>query len=905
MAQITSGIGLISGINTTDVINQLMALESRPKTQLQGQIDNANAQKQAYADLTTKLTSLQQIGMSLERPTTFTASTATSSDESVLTATAAASAAVGSYQFQVARMVSAQQSITNGFASANSLVGAGTLTLSLGGGDVKAPTTLAQLNGGAGVQRGSFRITDRAGNTSVIDISDAVTLDDVVKKINTALDTSVRASVVDDHLVLTDISGKTSSNLSVVDLSGGTAAANLGIASSVASNTLTGTRISAIGNSTSLASLNDGRGVRMSPSGGADFRATLADGSTIDVTLAGSQSVGDVIKAINTAGGTKLKATLNTSTNSISLTDLTTGSGSLAISSLNNSNAATDLGLTNASSGGVIAGSSILAGLDTVLLSSLNGGAGLPLGKITIQDRTGATKTVNLAGSTSLQDILDRINQSGAKVSATLNSAGTGIQLTDTSGGATGNIVIGDVNSTTAAALGIAGTFDTNTAAVNGANLHFKWVSENTLLSKYNGGKGVTPGSFTITNSSGTAATVDLSQGTFNTLGDVIQAINAKNMGVTASINANGNGLLLTDTAGGAGKLTVANVNGTTATDLNIAGTATGTTIDGSFEKTLTISSTDTLATVQNDIQSLGWGVVANIVNDGSGVNGYHLSLTATNSGQAGRVVIDGGTTSIQTRNLVDGQDAAVFMGSGDPANSLLITSSTNQLTGVIPGVTVTLNGASTSPVTLNVTRDPSSVTKQMQDFTEGFNAIVDSITTLTKWDSNTNTGGLLLGDATIQTVQTQMYQVFNSFVTGAGQYRTLADVGMSLGDGAKIQFDSDKFNAAFAANPDAVKNMFTQATTGLGALIDQSMTSLVDPVTGRITNENNTLDAKILQYQDQMTNLDSILADKKNRLEEQFANMESVLAGLQSQSNALSSLTSISAPSSSKSSGH
>jgi flagellar hook-associated protein 2 len=192
-----------------------------------------------------------------------------------------------------------------------------------------------------------------------------------------------------------------------------------------------------------------------------------------------------------------------------------------------------------------------------------------------------------------------------------------------------------------------------------------------------------------------------------------------------------------------------------------------------------------------------------------------------------------------------------------------------------------------------------------MQDFTDGFNGIIDSINTLTQWDSNTNTGGLLLGDATIQTVQTQMYQVFNGFVTGAGRYRTLADVGMSLGDGAKITFDSDKFNAAFATDPDAVKNMFTQATTGLGAMIDQSMTSLVDPVTGRITSENNTLDAKILQYQDQMTNLDSILADKKNRLEEQFANMESVLAGLQSQSSALSSLTTISPPSRSSSSGH
>src|SRR4051794_23485866 len=148
MAQITSGIGLISGINTTDIISQLMAVESRPKTLLQGHIDSANAQTQAFTDLSTKLQSLQQIGQALERPTTFTASTANSSDQNVLTATASPSAAVGSYQFQVAQMVSSQQSITNGYSSTDALIGAGTITVSLGGGDVKAQTTLAQLNGG-------------------------------------------------------------------------------------------------------------------------------------------------------------------------------------------------------------------------------------------------------------------------------------------------------------------------------------------------------------------------------------------------------------------------------------------------------------------------------------------------------------------------------------------------------------------------------------------------------------------------------------------------------------------------------------------------------------------------------------------------------------------------------------
>src|SRR5690348_11017437 len=355
MGQITSSIGLISGINTGQLIDQLMSIEQAPVTALQGRMAKATAQKQAFADLNNKLQSLQQIGQSLELPATFAASTANSSDQSVLTATTGTGAAPGSYQFQVARLVTSQQSISNGFTSADALVGAGTFTLSLGGGDLSTQTTLAQLNGGAGVQRGQFRITDRSGNSAVIDISNAVTLDDVVKKINTALDVNVHASISNDHRVLTDATGQTTSNLVVQDLGDGQAAADLGINQSSSTNTLTGAAIQTLGSSTALASLNDGRGLRLA-GGGADFRATLSDGSSVDVTLANAQNVGDVIKAINTAGGSKLKATLDANNKSIDLTDTSGGGGTFSIASLNGSHAAEDLGLTAAASAGTITG---------------------------------------------------------------------------------------------------------------------------------------------------------------------------------------------------------------------------------------------------------------------------------------------------------------------------------------------------------------------------------------------------------------------------------------------------------------------------------------------------------------------------------------------------------------------
>src|SRR4051812_14474355 len=188
MGRITSGVGLVSGINSKDIIDQLMSLEEQPKTRLEDRIDETNKVKLAYTDLSTRLASLKLAGTTLKKASTFQSATTTSGDDDVLTASASNGAAVGNYQIQVARLVTTQQSVTNGFADTDkTLLGAGTLTIEQGGGELTNETLLSQLNGGAGVRRGQFRITDRSGKSAVIDASGAVSINDVLKKINTSL----------------------------------------------------------------------------------------------------------------------------------------------------------------------------------------------------------------------------------------------------------------------------------------------------------------------------------------------------------------------------------------------------------------------------------------------------------------------------------------------------------------------------------------------------------------------------------------------------------------------------------------------------------------------------------------------------------------------------------------------
>ena len=904
MGRISTGIGLVSNIDYRAIIDQLMTLESRPKDKLQTRIDEATQRKLAYTDLSTRLAGLKLTATTLKKPSSFQAANASSSNEDVLTATAANGAAVGNYQFNVARLVTTQQAVTGGFADFNTAkVGAGTITIEQGGGELFTQTPLSQLNGGAGVRRGQFRITDRSGATAVIDTTAAVTIDDVVRQINTSLNVRVRATVDGDRLMLADLTGSTAGNFTVADVGDGTAAADLGIAADESASTIAGGDINSLGAGTLLDVLNDGRGVRRASSG-ADFRVTARDGSTFDVTLGAARTVGEAVAAINAASGGKVTADIPDGSNGIRLSDSSGGTGTLDVAALGGSKAAADLGIQASSTNSVINGDTILAGINTVLLSSLRGGTGLPLGRISITDRAGGTATIDLAGSKTVQDVLSRIsNAAGVSVTASLKPSGNGIQITDDTGDG-GDLVIGDVNSTTAAALGVAGTFATSVASVQGANLQRQWVSENTLLSDYNGGKGVTPGRFTITNAAGGTTTIDLSAPGTVRLGQVIEKINAAGINVTASVNANGDGLLLTDTSGGAGKMKVEERGATTAANLNLLGEATGTTIDGTFEKTLTVDATDTLATVQQKINAMSFGVAASVINDGTGTAPYRLSLTARNSGRDGRVVIDGGTTSIQPRNLVEAQDAAVFLGSAGAAEPLLITAGTNQISGVIQGVTLELHGVSDRPVTLGVTRSADKVIEGVQGFVESFNELAGKLTELTKFDVDTKERGLLLGEGAVQTVETLSYSMFTGVVATAGRYRVLADVGLKLVSEGKIEFDEDKFRQAYATDPESVQRLFSDSETvtegnppkqtikglGIGWLMESSFTRLIDPIDGVITRENKTLDQKTAGFQDRIENLDKLLEQKRGRLERQFAELESVLAGLQTQQQALGS---------------
>lgn len=196
---------------------------------------------------------------------------------------------------------------------------------------LSAGTLIGELNGGAGLDlTAEFTITN-GNTTAIIDLSAAVTVQDVLNKINNA-GVYVRAEINEAGSGF-DVLNQVSGTAMTIAENGGLTATALGIRSFHADSLLNELRF--------------GQGVEI-VDGEDDFQVIAMDGSTFDVNLDGAVTVGDVLDAINAAAteaGVAVSASMASVGNGIRLLDQTGGSGALSVVALNQSFAAEDLGL--------------------------------------------------------------------------------------------------------------------------------------------------------------------------------------------------------------------------------------------------------------------------------------------------------------------------------------------------------------------------------------------------------------------------------------------------------------------------------------------------------------------------------------------------------------------------------
>jgi len=287
------------------------------------------------------------------------------------------------------------------------------------------------------------------------------------------------------------------------------------------------------------------------------------------------------------------------------------------------------------------------------------------------------------------------------------------------------------------------------------------------------------------------AAAVTGTDGALQVDGGATQTYNSLDAGQSITLNA-ATGTITTTLAGGLRTGTV------TGNNVNVG--------DGS------------LASVVSAINGANAGVTATAVQVGA--NAYRFQVTSNTAGASNGENLDSSAFNGAVGGFVtltDASDAQLTVGSGP--GSYTITSATNAVTGVLPGVTVNLLATSSSPITITVNRDDAGMADKVQALIDAANKVKTTIDGLTQYDPTTQTASPLTGDLAATQLIDSITTGFISSVDSATP-KSPGLAGVSIDKDGNFTFDRSAFLAAFDANPDGVTKLFTQGGTADNASV-------------------------------------------------------------------------------------
>jgi len=209
-----SATGSGSGIDVESLIKDLTAAERKAtdkrlgirETQVQADVTAFNSLKGALTDLQKSFTGLTTLREVNKR-------TATSSDTDVFTATAGTAAVTTSSEIQVDRLAQAQKLVSAGFASADAVVGTGTLTLAINGSSFSINVVDAENDTLADIRDAINEDENNPGiKASILTVADPDNPGSTVSKLvltseKTGEDNAITVTVTDDDGDNTNTSG--------------------------------------------------------------------------------------------------------------------------------------------------------------------------------------------------------------------------------------------------------------------------------------------------------------------------------------------------------------------------------------------------------------------------------------------------------------------------------------------------------------------------------------------------------------------------------------------------------------------------------------------------------------------------------------------------------------------------
>ena len=282
-------------------------------------------------------------------------------------------------------------------------------------------------------------------------------------------------------------------------------------------------------------------------------------------------------------------------------------------------------------------------------------------------------------------------------------------------------------------------------------------------------------------------------------------------------------------------------------------------------------------------------GVSASII---TADDGSHLVLTSDDSGTANAltvtvtgdgdgndtddaglsslVFVEGGTENLQEIDVA--QDATFTVDGFD------VTRSSNEISDVIEGVTLALEGL--GKASLSVSEDRSVGQSAIEAVVKAYNDLIISL--------NSQRESTLQGESLLLGIETRARQILSNRLQVPGSnYSYLFDVGLTFDRDGILSLDSDKYNQAVEDDFNSVVELFTDSENGFAQAIDSILSSYLD-TGGLIDARTDGLNTSKERIDDDIERIEDRIVLTEERLRRQFTALDTLVSQLNATSSFL-----------------
>lgn len=295
---------------------------------------------------------------------------------------------------------------------------------------------------------------------------------------------------------------------------------------------------------------------------------------------------------------------------------------------------------------------------------------------------------------------------------------------------------------------------------------------------------------------------------------------------------------------------------------------------DGGEVYEIALSDGMTLKELRNAINDKNAGITASIINTGVGENPYKLILSSNSAGASKNIIITQDDT-IFNNSYATAQPAqnAVFK-----INGVEIQRDTNTISDVVTGITLNLQKVdadygtpNSSPITVTVARDTSTIKNKINIFVAQYNNFVSQAKGLSA------RGQTLSSDAGIDLIINTLRGVT---INKYGDHM-LVSLGLSHDRDGVLQVNDSRLASALEADPQGVFSAFK-------AMAESFDATLSNIINNSIPSRKNTLTDSIKRIEKAQEGIETRLSKREEVLKKKFAQLEQLVGLLQSKGNYL-----------------